>query len=174
MRERDEKSQARENYFEVRAHLLYVPAFNTMKDFHYNDLVRSLGAATPTTRSLKNSWTRKSLTYSPTNNTRKHTSLPRPHLYTELPQKLVTNMNPQVRLLKYKINTWWSQYFDHLKTLSQQSSYRIDVTMESSRLCEKNKIELWWKTQEISLEKYSWKLSFWYGSIRPKTSGENL
>ena len=28
------QSQTWENYFEVRAHLLYVPAFNTMKDFH--------------------------------------------------------------------------------------------------------------------------------------------
>jgi len=34
--ERDEQPQTSENYFEVRAHLLYVPAFNTMKDFHYN------------------------------------------------------------------------------------------------------------------------------------------
>ena len=32
--ERDEQSQTRENYFEVRAPLLYVPAFNIMKDFH--------------------------------------------------------------------------------------------------------------------------------------------
>ena len=81
MRERDEQSQTRENYFEVRAHLLYVPAFNIMKDFHYNDRVRSLGAATPTTSSLKNSWSRKSLNFSHKNNTHKHISLPRPHLY---------------------------------------------------------------------------------------------
>ena len=32
--ERDKQSQTRENYFKIRAHLLYVPAFNTMKDFH--------------------------------------------------------------------------------------------------------------------------------------------
>ena len=44
-----EQSQIRENCFEVRAPLLYVLAFNTMKDFHYNDPARSLGAATPTT-----------------------------------------------------------------------------------------------------------------------------
>ena len=31
-----EQSQTRENYFEVRAHLLYVPAFNTIKNFNYN------------------------------------------------------------------------------------------------------------------------------------------
>jgi len=36
VRERDEQSQTQENCFEVRAHLLYVLAFNTMKDFHYN------------------------------------------------------------------------------------------------------------------------------------------
>jgi len=53
--ERDEQSQTQENYFEVRVHLLYVPAFNSMKDFYYNDPVRSLDAATPTTSSLKNS-----------------------------------------------------------------------------------------------------------------------
>ena len=35
-RERDEQSQILENYFEVRVYLLYVPAFNTMKNFHYN------------------------------------------------------------------------------------------------------------------------------------------
>ena len=33
-RERDEQSQTRENCFEIRAHLLYVPTFNSMKDFH--------------------------------------------------------------------------------------------------------------------------------------------
>ena len=79
MRERNEQSQIRENYFDVRAHLLYVPTFNTMKDFHYNDPAKLLGATTPTTSSLKNSWTRKSLTCSRKNSTRKHTSLPRPH-----------------------------------------------------------------------------------------------
>ena len=34
VRERDEQSQTQENCFELRAHLLYVPAFNTMKDFN--------------------------------------------------------------------------------------------------------------------------------------------
>ena len=34
VREKDEQSQTQENYFVVRAHLLYVPAFNTMKNFH--------------------------------------------------------------------------------------------------------------------------------------------
>ena len=32
--ERNEQSQARENCFEIRAPLLYVPAFYTMKYFH--------------------------------------------------------------------------------------------------------------------------------------------
>jgi len=32
--ERDKQSQTREICFEVRAHLLYIFAFNTMKDFH--------------------------------------------------------------------------------------------------------------------------------------------
>ena len=34
--ERDKKSQIQEICFEIRAHLLYIPAFNIMKDFHYN------------------------------------------------------------------------------------------------------------------------------------------
>ena len=33
-REKDEQSQTREICFEIRAHLLYVLVFNTMKDFH--------------------------------------------------------------------------------------------------------------------------------------------
>jgi len=41
------------------------------------------------------------------------------------------------------------------KQLSQESSYRMDLAMESASWCEKNKIELWWKTQEISFEKHS-------------------
>ena len=34
VREREKQSQTRRICFEVRAHLLYVSAFNTMKDFH--------------------------------------------------------------------------------------------------------------------------------------------
>jgi len=51
---------------------------------------RLLGAATPTTSSLKNSWTRKSLTYSRKNNTREPASSPRPQ---------------PLQLLEYK---WWN------------------------------------------------------------------
>ena len=57
---------------------LYVLAFTTMKDFHYNNHARSLGAATPTTSSLKNSWAHKSLTCSYKNNIREPASSPRP------------------------------------------------------------------------------------------------
>jgi len=81
LRERDEQSQIRENCFEVRAHLVYVPAFTNMKDFYYNRPARLFGATVPTMSSLKNSWTRKSLTCSRKNSTCKVTSLPRPHLY---------------------------------------------------------------------------------------------
>ena len=67
------------------------------------DLARSLGTSTLTTSSLKNSLTRKSLTCSHKNNTRKHTSLTRPHLY------------------KFSIqmgwNTWWSLHLITTKTL---------------------------------------------------------
>ena len=41
--------------FRGSSHLLYILAFTTMKDFHYNDPARSLGVATPTMSSLKNS-----------------------------------------------------------------------------------------------------------------------
>ena len=37
------------------SHLFYVPAFTTLKDFHYKDPARSLGVATPITNSFKNS-----------------------------------------------------------------------------------------------------------------------
>ena len=43
-RERDKQSQT----FEI---CFYVPAFNIMNDFHYNNPARSLGIATPTTSS---------------------------------------------------------------------------------------------------------------------------
>ena len=43
-----EQSQTREICFEVRAPLLYVPAFNTMRISTKNDPTGSLGAATPT------------------------------------------------------------------------------------------------------------------------------
>ena len=77
--------------FRGSSHLLYVPAFTAMKNFHYNHPIRSLGAASPTTSSLKNSWTRKSLTYSRKNNTHEPTSSPRPQ---------------PLQLLKYK---GWNQ-----------------------------------------------------------------
>ena len=71
--------------------LLYVPAFNTMKDFRYNDPARSLSAAIPTTSSLKNSRTQKFLTCSHKNNTREPTSSSRPQpLYNKLPQEPYT------------------------------------------------------------------------------------
>ena len=68
VRER-EQAQTWENYFEIRAPLLYVPAFNTMKDFHYKTIppdhlvpqhlqgeftVELLGLSSPFTRSRKN------------------------------------------------------------------------------------------------------------------------
>ena len=61
------------------------PPSTLWRIFAIIDPARSLGAATPTMSFLKNSWTYKSLTCSRKNNTRKQSSLPRPHLYTELP-----------------------------------------------------------------------------------------
>jgi len=41
---------------------------------------------------------------------------------------------------------------DHENNCHNKDPKRIDTAIESSSLCEKNKIELWWKTQEISFE----------------------
>ena len=55
VREREMSNCKHERIVSRFESLLYVPAFNTMKDFYYNDPARSLGAATPTTSFLKNS-----------------------------------------------------------------------------------------------------------------------
>ena len=79
------KTQVREGEISNRKHERFISRFEhttslpspLWKFFTIIDPARSLGAATPTTSSLKNSWTHKSLTCSRKNNTRKHTSLPR-------------------------------------------------------------------------------------------------
>ena len=84
------------------------------------------------------------------------------------------NVNSQVRLLKYKWWTlWWSQHFDHLKSISQQLSYRNDIAMESSSVCEKNKDWFGGEKLKKSLLKTLDKLSFWFENIGSKTCGEN-
>ena len=57
------------------------PVLDFSRINHQVDPARSLGDATLTTSSLKNSWTCKFLIWSRKNNTRKLTSLTRPHLY---------------------------------------------------------------------------------------------
>jgi len=84
----------------------------------------SLGAATPTTNSLKNSWTCKSLTCTRKNNTGKPESSLR---------------SQPLQLLKYKVEHLVIFSLDHQQTLSQQESYRIDMAMKSSSLCEKTR-----------------------------------
>ena len=66
------------------------PPLTLWRIFTRNDPARSLGAVTPTTSSLKSSWTRKSLSCSRKNNIRKHTSLSRPHLLQLLQPKVGT------------------------------------------------------------------------------------
>ena len=70
---------------------------------------------------------------------RKHTSLPRPHLYTELSLELETTRiaspPPQIQ----SRTLWWSQHFDHLKSSHKKDPHRIDIVMDSSSVCEKNK-----------------------------------
>ena len=102
-----------------------------------NNPSRSLGAATLSTSFLKNSWTRKSLTYSYKNNTHKQTSLPRSHLYTSLKnlsQREPTSSPPQIQ--EYKLGDLYTLIIKN--NSHNQSSYRIDMVMESSSLCEKN------------------------------------
>ena len=80
--------------------------------------------------------------------------------------------NLEVRLLKVQWwKLWWSQYFDHLKSLSQQLSYRIDLAMENSSMCEKNKDWICGEKLKKSLLKTLDKLSFWFGNIGSKTCG---
>ena len=113
--------------------MVYVPAFNTIKNFHYNDHARSLGAATPTTSSLKNSWTCKSLTYSRKNNICKHTRLPRPYLYDELPQELYTIRTHKFAPSNTMMNLGDLYTLNTINTLTT-SSYRIDIEMEKLKL----------------------------------------
>ena len=85
-------------------------------------------------------------------NTHKHTSLSRPHLYTELPQKLETTWTRKFASSNIRLNTWWSKHFNHLKTLSQKLSYRIDIEMESSSMCEKTRIDFVMKNKKSLLK----------------------
>ena len=78
-----EQSQTREICFEVRAPLLYVPAFNTMKDFHYKPIPpdHSVPQHLQGVHTRILGLTSRSLVPSRTTH-RKHTSLSRPHIYT--------------------------------------------------------------------------------------------
>ena len=66
-----EQSQTQGICFEVRAHLLYIPAFDTQRISTIIDPTGSPGAATPTTLRLPSPYTRKP------------TGSPRPHLKQE-------------------------------------------------------------------------------------------
>ena len=93
-----------------------------MKDFHYNDLTRSLGSATPTTSSLKNSWTRKSLTCSLKNNTCEPASSPRPQPPT-YPITMAGTLGDLFSL-------------SPTNTLTNKDAYRMDIELDGSSLCE--------------------------------------
>jgi len=85
---------------------------------------RSLGTATLTMSSLKNSWTRKSLICSYKNNIQHEpTSLSRPQPQT-----------PPITTW----NTWWSLLSITNKYSYNKDHIRIDMAMKSSSLCEKN------------------------------------
>ena len=76
------------------------------------DLARSLGATTPTTSSVKNSWTHKSLTYSRKNNTastlacRGHTSTP--SSLKNSSQYKPASLPPQIQMEHLVISFSWS------------------------------------------------------------------
>ena len=101
-----EQSQTPEICFEVRAPLLYVPAFNTMKDFHYKRSHRITWC-----RNTYNDFTLElfgltSPSLVPARTThRKHTSLPRPHLYTKLSLELEITRNRKSASSNTKQNT---------------------------------------------------------------------
>ena len=98
-----EQSQIWENCFEV----LYVPAFNTMKDFHYKtDPTGSLGAATLTSEfTLELLWTLQSLSCFRKNKPMQAHQLAEAAPLHQAPIRTRNNANSQIRLLKYKIET---------------------------------------------------------------------
>ena len=143
--------------FEVRAPLLYIPAFNTMKDFRYkwsHRITRCRNTYKVFTLELLDSLV-PSFVPARTNNAstlacRGRTSTPSSHKNSK--QHEPASSPPQMQ----RMNTWWSKHFDHLKALSQQLSYRIDIAMNSSSVCvRKLGLIWWWKTQEITFEN-SW------------------
>ena len=111
--ERDEQSQTRENCFEVRAPLLYVPAFNTMKDFHENRSRKITQC-----RNTYNEFTLELLDPQVPNlflqeqHTQAH-KLAEVATLHRAPTKTRNKTNLQVRIIKYKneylvISTLWS------------------------------------------------------------------
>ena len=137
-----EQSQTQGICFEVRAHLLYIPAFDTTKDFYY---ARSQWI-TPRCRN----------TYKPSDSlvpyTRKPTCSPRPHLKQRVrtwtrntestlgPETMRTQ--PSAFSKEQRTSLWWSQYIDHLKTISLQHSYRMSMSMNCSSVCEKTRMRM--------------------------------
>ena len=70
----------------------------------------------------------------------KPTSSPRLHLKHRVHTRTRNTANTLVRLLKEQRRSLrWSQHFDHLKTISQEHSYRMNMSMGCSSVCEKNK-----------------------------------
>ena len=136
--ERDEQSQTREICFEVRATCSMSPPSPLWRISNIIDPARSLGIATPTTSSLKNSWTRKSLTCSRKNNTREPVSSPRLHLYDFLNTRgealVITSLDHKNKLPHNKDPWGW-------------------ILQWKAQACvRKTRLMLWWKTQEISFE----------------------
>jgi len=103
-RGREKQSQTWEICFVVRATFSTSPPLLLWRISTIIDISRSLGVATPTTSSLKNSWTRKSLTYSRKNNTS---------------HELASSLRPQSPTLsQYKVEHFvitWSNKWNHLE-----------------------------------------------------------
>ena len=102
-------------FFEVRAPLLYIPAFDTRRISTIID---------PTDHSVSQ---HLQLSDSLVRTHRKLSSSPRPHLKHGVHTRTRNNANALVRLLKVQRRSlWWSQHFDHLKTISLQHSYKMN------------------------------------------------
>jgi len=111
-----------------------------MKDFHYNDPARSLGAATPTMSSLKNFWTRKSLTCSRKNNTHEPQARRGRNLYN-FPIQGVEHLWPLLLITKITLTT--SILEDEYINGKAQAYVR-----KQDRFVEEKLKKSFWKTQE--------------------------
>ena len=154
--ERDEQWQTQENYFEIWAPLLYVPAFNTMKDFtimipqdhsmpQYLQRIhtRTLRPASPSlvlARTIHTSTLacRGRTSYNSSNHKLEYLVITlldhHKTLFTEATTSTLLTIQEWILMITF---------LDHKNNSHNKDPKRIDIAMKSSNFCEKNKIDLW-------------------------------